>query len=106
MKLNELSPEWVAFTYKTMGKYQKEQGEQEYYMYYDVDIPKIAAEVTQHYQSRVVELIEAKLKHFTSEKDKEQKISTEYKNIQYIVYCSCMIQEYKQLLTDLTNLKP
>lgn len=41
----ELPKEWQAEFYKIMSGYQKEEGEQEYYMYYDVDIPKMMDKV-------------------------------------------------------------
>lgn len=99
MNQEELSPEWVAFTYKIMGKYQKEQGEQEYDMYYDVDIPKITAEVTQHYQNKVVEYLNNRHKQHL-----ELATNTNSELLREACIQDC--KTVKAILDDLTNLKP
>lgn len=55
--LNELSEAWQQEAHKIISKYQKEEGEQEYYMYYDVDVPKMMNELATAYKQAVHKLL-------------------------------------------------
>ena len=61
----ELKPEWKKEAYKIMNGYQKEQGEQEYYMYYDVDVPKMIEKTLQSYANAVEALLKGRIETLT-----------------------------------------
>ncbi len=58
----ELQKEWQEKAYKIMEKYQKEEGEQEYYMYYDVDVPKMLNTMASEMLKAVEGVLNTKLK--------------------------------------------
>lgn len=97
----ELSKEWKDRAYKIMSTYQKEEGEQEYYMYYDVDVPKMIDKQLQHYANKVEELLR---KHIQICEDQSRQ--TKQTNMLQQQYINGFKKAYEQLLTELTQLKP
>ncbi len=97
-----LPKEWQQEADKIMSKYQKEQGEQEYYMYYDVDVPKMMNELATAYKQEVEKAIEKQRSHYNqlyviNYNDKNYTIATVYNELR--VLCD-------KLLTELQTLKP
>jgi hypothetical protein len=58
-----LPKEWQQEVEKIMSKYQKEAGEQEYYMYYDVDVPKMMAKIVTAYKQAVEKAVNERIGH-------------------------------------------
>jgi hypothetical protein len=94
-----LPKEWQQEAEKIMSKYQKEAGEQEYYMYYDVDVPKMMEKIATSYKQAVEKKIKDKIKHL------EQAIkATTYMDL--MVQLTAAKTELLILLDILQTLKP
>lgn len=93
MKPEQLSHEWVDYAQKIADSCLSKDDE------YNTAFMFGAKQVTQHYQSKVVELIEAKITEFKYKAKKAEKLETSSDLYRYA-------EGLQLLLTDLTNLKP
>lgn len=115
MNPEQLSPEWVELTKKfELTKFDKigfdELGSNYYQLRKDIigdkfitDVANISAlssiDLLQHYQSKVVELIEAKIEELKCRAKKAERFETSSDLYRYA-------EALQILLIDLTNLKP
>ncbi len=95
----ELQKEWQAEAYKIMAKYPKEEGEQEYYMYYDVDVPKMLNTMATEMLKAVEALVNSEIASLQKEHDRSN-------DLQNQAYINSQISAIKLLYFKLNFLKP
>ena len=95
----ELSKEHLIAFDEILKKYQTEYGEQEYKMYYDVDLPKIMMEAVNAYANSVERLLKEKMQEL-NEKCNNSTDATKQG------WYAAQWNAVEELLTDLENLKP
>ncbi len=97
----ELSKEHLIAFDEILKKYQTEYGEQEYKMYYDVDLPKIMMEAVNAYANSVERLLKGESNSYLAKaneiKEKDVERSVVYHRQHNLI---------ERLLTELKTIKP
>ena len=93
----ELQKEWLDKAEKIMAKYPKEEGEQEYYMYYDVDVPKMLNTMATEMLNAVEALVKTKMEQAYIKSNAEPDLKGSY---------LVEVHYYQNLLTELKSIKP